>query len=127
MGCGWYLDKSSLKVLQAGNGNALLTVRVVEVTDADRGSSAVTGKNDCRYSYNEKKMRMYSFWDQQWHYVEPVGCMAQTGHEFSGELAYYIAFHKKFYGGRKWLDPYTGKYASPNFGAELYDRADAAE
>lgn len=127
MGCGWYLDKTSLVVQQANHPNYLLTVDVVEVANADRGNTTITSRNNCRYSYDEKQKKMYSFWDDKWHYVEPVGSMAQTGHEFSGEMAFYIAFHKKFYGGRKWWDPYTNKYESPNFSEVLYARVDRAQ
>ena len=126
MGRGWYVDKASLMVQQDNAPNYLIAVEVVEVDNADRGNTAIANKNKCRYSYDGAKNKMYSFWEDEWHYIEPVGCMAQTGHEFSGEMAFYLAFHKKFYGGKKWLDATTGEYAWPNFGEELYTRVDRA-
>ena len=127
MGQGWYLDRTTLKVLQNNPPHYLITVDVVEVANADRGNTEITCRNNCRYSYDETRNKMFSYWQGTWHYVEPVGSMAQTGHEFSGEMAFYLATGKKFYGGKKWWDPYTGKYAATNFGKELYIRADRAE
>ena len=124
MGQGWYLDKTSLVVKQNNPPHYIITVDVLEVANADRGKTDITYRNNCRFSYDGAKKKMYSYWQNAWHYVEPVGSMAQTGHEFSGEMAYYLVTGEKFYGGKKWWDPYTEKYESTNFGHELYDRVD---
>ncbi len=124
MGVGWYLDKSSLVVKESNAPHYLIAVDVVEVANADRDQTRITHRNNLRYSYEWDQRKMYRFLDGKWYYIPPVGSMAQTGHEFSGEMAFYIAFNKKFYGGRKWWDPYTNRFASTNFGEGIYTAVD---
>ena len=69
---------------------------------------------------------MYQMHDDTWHYIKPVGSFGETGHYFAGEMAFYIAYHMKFYGGQKWFNPTTNKYESTNFGDKLYVLVDGA-
>ena len=41
-------------------------------------------------------------------------------------MAYYIAYHEKYYGGREWPDN-SGTYRHPNCPDSVYDRLDQAE
>lgn len=125
-GTAWYLDKSSVKV-EENNPPAYVisfqlfraqydwsTGEIIRVYEATRE----------KYLYNRKEHEMRSWREGDWQYIPPVGSLAETGNEFSGEMAFYIAFQKPFYGGRQWMDHSTGQMRNPNFGDELYKRID---
>lgn len=129
MGVGWYVDKSSLVVQQYNPPVYQLAVNVLIVEDADRGNTVPSRMETKEYLYNWDERTMYCWWDEKsaWQYIRPVGCMAETGHFFAGEMAFYIAYRMKFYGGRKWYDSHTGNYESPNFSDHLYAVVDGSE
>ena len=129
MGIGWYVDKSSLVVQQYQPPVYRIAVNVLTVDDADRGNTTPSSVKTEEFLYNWDTRRMYQWWGEKsaWNYVRPVGCLAETGHHFAGEMAFYIAYHMKFYGGRKWRDPHTGKDEWPNFSDHLYAVVDGSE
>lgn len=120
MGYGCYIDRSSLVVQKYEPPIYIIAVRLITVADADRGNTAIEHENIARFMYNWETRKMYQLHGDSWHYIKPVGSMAETGHYFAGELAFYMAYHMKFYGGKKWLNPSTNRYESPNFGDGLY-------
>lgn len=127
MGYGWYLDKGSLAVESYNPPNYIITVDVVTVEDANKGNTAIYSRKTMRYGYDWNNRKMYSFWNNQWHYIPPVGSLAETGHQFSGEMAFYIAYNMKFYGGKKWLNHNNGRYESPNFSDDIYLLVDGSK
>lgn len=128
MGLGWYMDKSSLVVQKYAPPIYRIAVNVLMVENADRGNTRPYRMETKQYLYNWDERRMY--WlsnNDTWSYIPPVGSMAETGHEFSGEMAFYVAYHMKFYGGQKWYSATFGEYTEPNCGTELYTAVDGAE
>ncbi len=129
MDVGWYVDKSSLVVQQYNPPVYRLAVNVLVVDNANDGNTTPRRVETEEFIYNWDERKMYKWSDAQsaWLYVPPVGSMADTGHHFAGEMAFYIAYHMKFYGGRKWRDPHTGRESSPNFSDHLYAVVDGSE
>lgn len=125
MGTGWYVDKTSLVVQEYNPPKYQIAVNVVSVSNMDRGSQSVQ-VNTVYYRYNWDTRKMYVLYDGTWHYLPPVGSMAETGHEFSGEMAFYLAYHMKFYGGRTYWSDRDQQYLSPNFSDHLYEIVDKA-
>ena len=126
MGIGWYVDKTSLVVQEYNPPVYQIAVNVLSVPNADRGNTSFdTHTVYWRYHWDTRKMYRLDE-NGTWQYVPPVGSMAQTGHEFSGEMAFYLAYHMKFYGGRKFWDNYHGSWESPNFSDDLYRIVDNA-
>ena len=52
--------------------------------------------------------------------------MAETGHYFTGEMAFYLAYKMKFYGGRQWWSARENRYMSVNFSDNIYTSIDNA-
>jgi len=129
MGYGEYVDKSSLVVQEYNPPIYRIAVNVLSVPDADRGKTQVKSVKTKYFKYDWDNRRMYTIWpsDNLFHYISPVGSMAETGHFFAGEMAFYIAYHLKFYGGQKWYHTKSGKYLSVNWGDSLYKRVDYSE
>lgn len=127
MGYGFYLDKSSLVVQEYNPPIYRIAVNVLTVPNADRGNSTRFSVRTATYMYNWDERRMYRVNDDSMRYIPPVGSNAEAGHEFSGEMAFYIAYHMKFYGGRKWYSEMERAYTYPNCGTAIYRRVDNAE
>ena len=127
MGDACYVDKSSLVVEEYNPPVYKLAVKVVNVPDADRGNVTPSSTHVCHifYDWNERKMYELGH-DGKWRYIHPVGPMAKTGHYFVGEMAFYIAYKMKFYGGREWYDEDTGRLQYPNWSDSLYTLVDKA-
>ena len=130
-GVGWYIDRSSLVVKKYNPPYYLIAVNVVRALlssngiQLDRINSPIIDEVETRYYYynwDDRKMYLLSDSDNKYHYIPPVGSLAATGHEFSGELAFYIAYRMKFYGGRQYYDSSTGRYENVNFSDSLYNR-----
>ena len=125
-GTAWYLDKSSVLVEIDDPPAYVITYQLfparydLETGEIIRVYEALQEK----YLYNVKEHEMRKFNGTEWDYIPPIGSLAETGNEFSGEMAFYIAFGKKFYGGRQWIDRSTGEMRNPNFGEEIYERVD---
>ena len=128
-GVGWYVDRTSLVVQEYNPPHYIIAVNVVIASlssdgfQLDRVNSPIINKVETRYYYynwDERKMYRLNNKDNKYHYIPPVGSLAETGHEFSGELAFYIAYRTKFYGGRQYYDSSTGRYENVNFSDSLY-------
>lgn len=127
MGCAAYIDKSSIVIEKYNPPVYKLAFIVVWVPNIDKGNSTPAQSNVYHYYYNWDQRCMYEQrTNGTWRYIPPVGSLAQTGHFFLGEMAFYIAYNKKFYGGREWYDPEWGSYSKPNWSNKLYDLIDNA-
>ena len=127
MGYAWYVDKSSLVVQNYNPPEYQIAVNVVTVPDTDQGNIEISDVTTHEFYYQWEQRKMYSWRRNAWRYIPPVGTMADTGQEFSGEMAFYMVYHMKFYGGRKWWDAYDGEYKLPNFSENIYTWIDEAE
>ena len=126
MGYGRYVDRSSLVVQEYDPPTYRIEVNVVTVADADMGRTDIYNVTTKYFLYQWDERKVYVLSGGAWQYIPPVGSMADTGHEFSYETAFYLAYHMKFYGGRTWRDPRTGRYETVNFSDHLYDVVDGA-
>lgn len=118
-GIAWYMDKSSVAVQKYAPPDYQIAVNVVTVYfssngfDLDLINSPIVDKIETHYYYynwESKKMYMLDSTGNKWRYMPPVGDYASTSHVVEGELAFYAAYHMKFYGGRQWLDDATNRY-----------------
>ena len=126
MGVGYYVDKSSLVVQKYAPPTYRIAVNVLSVEDADGGNTEPFRVDTRQYLYRWDSRAMYRWGEDSWQYIPPVGSNAETGHEFSGEMAFYIAYHMKFYGGQRWYNRHRGSYDSPNFSDHLYAVVDGS-
>ena len=124
-GTAWYVDVSSVTVEESTDEGDKISVDVLTVPRADRGNTDGT-RHTNYYYYSNGNPAMYQWVNGDWHYIPPVGSQAEVGNDYSGEMAYYIAYHEKYYGGREWPDN-SGTYRHPNCPDSVYDRLDQAE
>ena len=113
MGTAWYLDRSSLSVQKYAPPQYIIAVNVVTVDRADRGNTSIDSVETLRFFYNWDLKQMY--WDRTghdgWSYLKPTGSWAQTGVRMpTGEMAFYLAYKKAFYGSREWYNEGFGSY-----------------
>lgn len=128
MGTGWYVDKTSLVVQEYNPPKYQIAVNVLQVNDADRGNTSYSVHTVYwRYDWNTRKMYRSNTGYNNWHYVPPTGSLAETGHEFSGEMAFYLAYHMKFYGSKTYWNDFLQKRVGPNCGTHIYDVVDNAD
>lgn len=129
-GTAWYIDKSSIVIEKESPPVYEISFQLFRAQyDMNVGDIVrVFNQTVERYMYNTKEHEMYHWRedDSTWHYVAPVGSRTDTGSEFSGEMAFYLAYKQAFYGGRRWRDRHTGELRDTPFGSELYDRIDNA-
>lgn len=126
-GTAWYVDKNSVEILQNTPDYQIAVTILTARYDFHSGEiQEVVNKNTAYYSYDTENMKMYVRRNEKWHYLPPVGSLAETGNDASGEMAFYIAYGEKFYGGRKWRDS-DGEMKSPNFGEEIYTRIEESD
>ncbi len=139
-GIGFYIDKSSLIIEE--NTSSRCRIAVNELTaeftsdgfHLDRLDSPIVNTKKSLFYYDLNNLKMYKWVEpskyvkgNEWAYIYPVGSFAMTGHSFSGEIAFYIAFNKKFYGGRKHYNNQTHRYEKVNFTDVLYQYVDDAK
>lgn len=126
-GTAWYIDKSSIVVEENNPPAYVISFQLFRARyDWNTGEIIrVFEATQEKYLYNRKEHEMRVWDGADWKYIPPVGSNAETGNEFSGEMAFYIAFQKPFYGRHQWLDR-SGQMRNPNFGDELYTRIDNA-
>lgn len=101
MGYAWYVDRSSLTVQKYEPPQYIIAVNVVTVPNADRGNTAISEVRTYRFFYNSDLGQMYvdSRLNDNWRYLDPNGCWAETGIVMpAGEIAFALAYHMKFYG-----------------------------
>ncbi|WP_051598471.1 hypothetical protein [Selenomonas ruminantium] len=118
-GMAWYMDKSSVAVQKYAPPNYQIAVNVVTVSLSSNGfeldlinSPRVYETETHYYYYNWDSRKMYRLdtMANKWNYMPPVGDYASTSHVIEGELAFYAAYHMKFYGGKQWMDSATNRY-----------------
>ncbi|EEQ48876.1 hypothetical protein HMPREF0908_0904 [Selenomonas flueggei ATCC 43531] len=128
MGYASYIDKTSLVVEEYNPPIYKLAIREIHVPEADRGNIEPSGSGTAHFMYNWESRRMYwwDFRDNEWRYIPPVGTMAETGHYFDGEMAFYLAYNMKFYGGQQWYSAREGRYMDPNFSDNIYTLIDGS-
>ncbi|WP_296732301.1 hypothetical protein [Anaerovibrio sp.] len=100
MGAGYYLDKSSVKVLNNDSDTPVIEAEIFMVDDAYGGKTTETYRNKMKFKYNTKSVKLYYERNGKWTYLNPNGPMAETrGVKSLGEAAYFVSFGKKFYHG----------------------------
>ncbi|MBR1421684.1 MAG: hypothetical protein IJ575_11620 [Selenomonadaceae bacterium] len=126
MGVGAYLDKTSMVIQKDEPSVKIIAVNVAYVSDAHLGNTEIKNLATEIYMYQLDANKVYRYLEHNgsWGYIQPVGSSAATGHYFAYEMAYYIAFNEKFYGGKKYWSDSDKKYMTPNFGSDLYSRVD---
>ena len=128
MGYASYIDKTSLVVEEYNPPIYKLAINLIHVPEADRGNIEPSGTGTSHFMYNWESRRMY-WWsskDNEWKYIPPVGSFAETGHYFHGEMAFYLAYNMKFYGGQQWYSTREGRYMNPNFPDNIYTLIDGS-
>ena len=128
-GVAWYMDKSSVAVQKYAPPNYQIAVNVMRVSFTTNGfdldllySPTIYETETHYYYYNWDSKRMYRLGsDNKWHYMTPVGDYASTSSVIEGELAFYTAYHMKFYGGRQYK--YTTSSGSSSYSEAVPDEA----
>ena len=117
-GTGYYLDKSSLVITSEDAQTRELAVNVLVVAVPYNGFDLELADNPkiqseltLYYKYDLDSHRMYkkSSADEDWRIFNPNGTTAETGSDFSGELAYYIAYKEKFSDGQQFPDEFYAR------------------
>lgn len=101
MGVGFYVDRSSLNVQKYDPPQYIISIKVISVENADRGSTEMGRVQTKRFFYNYDLRQMYVARDgnEDWRYLNPKGSWAETGVVMpAGEMAFALAYHLKFYG-----------------------------
>ncbi len=131
-GMGYFLDRSSLVITHEDTRTSELAVNVLVVSLSSNGLDLDMVDNPQirkvitkYYKYDVYTHRMYRKLspNEAWKTFNPNGSTAETGGEFSGELAYYIAYKEKFSNGYMYPDV-MGKERPASFSDEFYARAD---
>lgn len=109
MGYGSYIDRSSLNVQQYKPPIYIIAVNVVTVPDADMGKTKISDVRTYYFLYKYDVREMYipagADSDYDWSLVKPRGSYAETGTSLPvGEIAFYLAYHLRFYGERAGFD-----------------------
>lgn len=113
MGTAWYLDKTTLEVEKYEPPIYIINVDVVSAhsaIDSERdfysgGSGRITGTRHLRlfYNYSDTKMYIDTTGNDGWKYLPPLAAAAVTRVNMpAGEMAFYLAYGKKFYGAYRW-------------------------
>ena len=119
-GVAWYMDRSSVAVQKYEPPNYQIAINVVRVSlssngfDLDLVNSPIIHETETHYYYynwDSRKMYALDRRTNQWGYMPPVGTYASTSHVIEGELAFYVAYHMKFYGGKQWKNEELGGYS----------------
>ena len=104
-GTGLYIDKKTLAIEKYDPPTYVISFDVVFVSNADRGNTEISGRERQCWLYKWDEQKMYILRDNSWIYFKPIGtCHADVGTGI-GEMAFYIAYKMKFYGGIDWYDP----------------------
>ena len=129
-GIGKYLDRSSLVITDEPGLPREIAFDVVTAKVLEHGSDGwyevdtptISRVYTRCYRYDGAH-KMYRKTDNGWKLFNPNGTTAETGGEFSGEMAYYVAFGEKFSQGYPYPDV-MGKNRPAPFEDEFYARAD---
>mgnify|MGYP000925608130 CR=1 FL=1 len=109
MGTAWYVDRTSLTVQKYEPPQYIIAVNVITANSAvgderdfyNGGSGTI---RDVRQMYVEGNVA------NDWRLLPPTGSWAETGISMpAGEIAFYLAYHMKFYGSRKFYNRFLNK------------------
>lgn len=97
-----YLDTKSIKVKKSDEHKCEITVKVVKADEPSKQVKIIS-KEKYRFSYNLDSKKMYVFRGDSWDEIKPskysdIVAESDLYSHSLGEMAYYIIFHKKFYG-----------------------------
>ena len=120
----WYIDRSSLYVEKYEPPQYIIVTNVCTVPRASYGETTITNVFPMRFFYNWKENKMYvdkKFGTSDWMYLQPLGpAYINRLNMPAGEMAFYLAYHKKFYGRYKYSSA-TYRYPISLFTDEFYD------
>ena len=132
MGVAWYVDRNSLVVQKYDPPQYIIAVNVVTASSAyndendfyNGGRGKIKEVTTKRFFYNWDLREMYidTTGKDGWRYLKPNGSWAETGISMpAGEIAFYLAYKMKFYGGKSFYDSFLKKYTCP-YGNEFYSK-----
>ena len=122
-----YLDTNSIKVKKSNAHKCEITVKVIKADEPSKQVKIIS-KDKYRFSYDLDSKKMYTFRGNSWDEIKPSkysDILAESdlyAHSL-GEMAYYILYHKKFYGD-KYNQKVDSDYVDLN---DLYLRVDKAK
>lgn len=126
-GVATYLDKSSVAVCKENENIYMITVSTITSweTELNSGIWLNKGNRDWAFIYKKNDVAMYNRvekGEEPWSYIPPLGSEAVSGKRMCvGELAYAIAFNKKYYGAHSFYNEKFDKYEDA-FSDSFYDR-----
>ena len=103
-GAGLYVDRKSLHIIQEDVGGCIISIDEVQVPDANCGKTEIVNRFTHHYSYNTEKNVVMRFVDEEDKWVKVNPDITDPENEnFTydatlAEIAYYLAYGKKFYG-----------------------------
>ena len=103
-GAGLYVDRKSLNVIQEDDGGCIISIDEVQVPDANLGKTEIANRYTHHYSYVFDKKVVMRFIDEEDKWVKVNPDITDPENEnFTydatlAEIAYYLAYGKKFYG-----------------------------
>ncbi len=120
MGTAWYVDRTSLTVQKYEPPQYIIAVNVITANSAvgderdfyNGGSGTIRDVRTMRFFYNWDLRQMYVEGNvaSDWRLLPPTGSWAETGISMpAGEIAFYLAYHMKFYGSRKFYNRFLNK------------------
>lgn len=124
MGVAWYVDRTSLNVQRYDPPQYIIAVNVVTASSAynneedfyNGGKGRITDVKTMRFFYNWNLREMYidTTGKDGWRFLPPMGSWAETGvSKPAGEIAFYLAYKMKFYGGMSFYDSFLKKNICP--------------
>lgn len=103
-GAGLYVDRKSLNIIQEDVGGCIISIDEVQVPDANFGKTQIANRYVHHYSYVNDKNVVMRFLDEEDRWVKVNSDITNPEDEnFTydatlAEIAYYLAYGKKFYG-----------------------------
>ena len=117
-GTAWYVNRKSVDVTLFDPPRFQLAVEVAVVPRAGDGDlTAEYTRNEYFYDWAQRKM--YAVKSGEKIFIPPYGTTAELPSSYDGELAFFIAYGKKFYG-----ELYADKNSA--FNKDLYDNIEHA-
>lgn len=114
-GVAWYVDRTSLVVQKYEPPEYIIAVDVLTAESAigneddfyNGGRGKITERRTMRFFYNWDLRQMYAgkAGADDWRFIPPTGPWAARGIAMpAGEIAFYLAYHMRFYGSRQFYD-----------------------
>lgn len=119
MGTAGYMSPKSVKVVENKNHELILKYTVKYLDYQREHQIKKSGKTQTVMTkYDLTNMKMYEQYTNpntkklDWMYIAPTGSMAETGHYFAGEAAFYQMYKKGFYSAM--ISDYVGGFVRKN-------------